>query len=115
MAAKISKAQRIRALYAQGKTCNEIAEIVGCRPEYVRVCAQQRVAGANSNADNAYRTRVYGSMEAYNEAMRPKKRAASLEYYHQKRRDPEWMERMRTYWRDQSRRRRQQQRTGAPA
>lgn len=41
----ISKAQRIRKLYAQGKTCNEIAEIVGCLPEYARVYNKEYAQG----------------------------------------------------------------------
>lgn len=56
----VSKAQRIRKLYAQGKNCNEIAEIVGCLPEYARVCAQQRSRGQLSRADEAYLMRRYG-------------------------------------------------------
>ena len=85
MAAKISKAQRIRALYAQGKTCNEIAEIVGCRPEYARVCAQQRVGGADSNADTAYAIRSWGSIKAYNDAKNAKTRDYRSAYYRKRR------------------------------
>lgn len=60
----ISKAQRIRKLYAAGKTCNEIAQIVGCLPEYARVCAQQRRKGRLSRADEAYLIRRYGGKNA---------------------------------------------------
>ena len=82
---KISKAQRIRALYAQGKTCREIADIVGCRPEYARVCAQQRVGGADSNADTAYAIRSWGSIKAYNDAKNAKTRDYRSAYYRKRR------------------------------
>lgn len=50
----MTKADRIRALYAEGRTIKQIAEIVGCREEYARVCAQQRVNGRYSAADVRY-------------------------------------------------------------
>lgn len=51
----MSKAARIRELYAKGKTCGEIAQIVGCRVEYARVCAQQRRGeGGRSQSDERY-------------------------------------------------------------
>ena len=46
----MSKASEIRALDAAGKSVAEIAEIVGCRREYVRVAARQRKYGC-SRAD----------------------------------------------------------------
>lgn len=46
----MSKASEIRALDAAGKSVAEIAEIVGCRQEYVRVAARQRKDGC-SRAD----------------------------------------------------------------
>lgn len=49
----MSKAQHIRALDAQGLPPREIAAIVGCSPDYVRVAARQRKHGT-SNADKAY-------------------------------------------------------------
>ena len=70
MAAKVSKAQKIRALYAEGKTCNEIAQIVGCLPEYARVCAQQRGKGHwYSKADATYELRRNGG-KTFKEARR---------------------------------------------
>lgn len=60
----MSKAARIRELYAQGKTCKEIAGIIGCKVEYARICAQQRgtkAAGPSaSSADAKYLMRKYG-------------------------------------------------------
>ena len=50
-----TKAARIRALYAEGKTCKEIAAIVGCLPAYARVYARQRQPGAGSHADRKWR------------------------------------------------------------
>ena len=50
----MSKAARIRELYAKGVGCTEIARIIGCRPEYARVCAQQRVHKGKSNSDKRY-------------------------------------------------------------
>lgn len=60
----MSKAQRIRDLYAQRKTCGEIAKIIGCRVEYARVCAQQRGTKAidgRSKAEWAYIKKRYGT------------------------------------------------------
>lgn len=87
----VSKAQRIRALYAQGKTCNEIADIVGCLPEYARVCAQQRRRGALSKADEAYMMRRYGGKTAV-EAQRLKSKERDA--------DPEQREKRCAYMRD---------------
>lgn len=49
-----TKAAQILRLYALGTlSIREIGEIVGCRPEYVRVVARQRNGGP-SNADLTY-------------------------------------------------------------
>ena len=50
----MSKAARICALYAEGKTVSEIAAIVGCLPAYVRVCARQRAGGGMSKIDRRW-------------------------------------------------------------
>lgn len=51
----MSKAQRIRELYAHGYSIKQVAEIVGCRDSYVRTCARQRVLeGGRSIADIRY-------------------------------------------------------------
>ena len=42
----MNKKQRILRLYDTKRTPNQIAEIVGCRPEYVRVLARKRKARA---------------------------------------------------------------------
>ena len=47
----MTKADRIRKLYASGLAVKEIAEMVKCRPEYVRVAARQRADGKRSAAD----------------------------------------------------------------
>lgn len=50
----MNKAKTIRGLYDAGNlTVKEIANIVGCRVEYVRTCARQRRNG-RSNADAAW-------------------------------------------------------------
>ncbi len=55
----MSKAAQIRKLYAQGLGTREIADLVGCRVEYVRVAGRQRnlpggvsVAQAKYEANN---------------------------------------------------------------
>jgi hypothetical protein len=51
----VSKAARIRELYALGIPNRDIAAQVGCSMEYVRVAARQRVlAGGRSEADQRY-------------------------------------------------------------
>jgi hypothetical protein len=51
----MTKADQIRALYATGRlSTSEIAERVGCRVEYVRVCARQRKGGRASEIDRRY-------------------------------------------------------------
>ena len=50
----MSKAQKIRDLYAQGLSTAQIAKRVGCSDSYVRVCARQRVNGKASDHDRAY-------------------------------------------------------------
>lgn len=65
----MSKAQRIRALYAQGKSTREIADEIGCADSYVRVCARQRVPGGNDPEENRRRRLLaladkYGDREA---------------------------------------------------
>lgn len=64
----MSKAQRIRALYSEGKTTAEIAAIVGCDPAYARVAGRQRRNGRNSKADINYYRRFGG--DTLNEALR---------------------------------------------
>lgn len=49
----MSKAARIRELYAQGLGTGEIADLVGCKKEYVRVAGRQRRDG-KSVAQIAY-------------------------------------------------------------
>lgn len=55
----MTKAQRIRELYAKGYTPPEIAKIVGCLDSYARVCARQRVGGSQCSADVKYSRAVY--------------------------------------------------------
>ena len=56
----MSKAAKIKQLYAQGMSVAQIAEIIGCDPAYVRVCARQRIIGGMSVHDIAWqRTDAY--------------------------------------------------------
>ncbi len=53
----MSMAGEIRELYdeAGSLTTKDIAEIVGCSPEYVRVCARQRITASGRSAiDDRY-------------------------------------------------------------
>ncbi len=51
----MTKAAKIREMYAAGRSVNDIAEIVECLPEYVRVVARQRTYRGQSAADRKYR------------------------------------------------------------
>ena len=88
----MSKASRIRELYAQGLGTAEIARSVGCNPAYVRVAGRQRKDGTDSPADTKWRTKVYGSMEAYYEENNARTRERRIAYYRDRRRnDPEYL------------------------
>lgn len=78
-----TKSDRIRALYAEGKSVAEIADVVGCLPEYVRVVRQR--SNGRSNADINYLPRLrarekalrsYGDREAARTAARAAYREA---------------------------------------
>ena len=62
----MTKADQIRRHYDGVKTTREIARIVGCGIEYVRVCARQRCNGKASSSDIKYRpTRARLEVEAW--------------------------------------------------
>jgi hypothetical protein len=74
----MTKAERIRKLYADGfLSVKEIAALVGCRPEYVRVSARQRAGGRRSTSDQNYEAAGYekGNREAARAARRAAYRA----------------------------------------
>ena len=56
----MTKAQRILELYDGKRSTKEIAAIVGCRPEYVRVAARQRKGSGESEHDRRYRQSPQG-------------------------------------------------------
>lgn len=56
-----SKASQIRELYDGVRSTAEIAEIVGCLPEYVRIVARQRKSGGVSDIDRRYKTSEKGA------------------------------------------------------
>ena len=62
----MTKADHIRQLYDGTRTTVEIAALVGCLPEYVRVVARQRIIGGMSKTDLVYteRLRKYGDRDA---------------------------------------------------
>jgi len=72
----MTKADRIRTLYAAGKDSKEIAELVGCHPDYVRVAARQRVGGKSRPCDTLHARaesefkKKYGDYEAARKAGR---------------------------------------------
>ena len=49
-----TKAAEIMLLYAKGLSTKQIGELVGCRPEYVRVVARQRKGRGVSENDKRY-------------------------------------------------------------
>lgn len=53
----MTKKARILELLAKGHTTREVADIVGCRPEYVRVAGRQRGASGLGPADIKYMPR----------------------------------------------------------
>ena len=80
LARKMTKAERIRALYEIGEyTTREIADVIGCRTEYVRVVARQRKGGSFSEHDAAYLMKKYGG-NTIHDAWRNRSR------------DPDWRE-----------------------
>lgn len=74
----MTKSEQIRDLYAKGCTVKEIASVVGCREEYVRVCARQRKDGKPSNADLKY---MPVAQAAYQKGDRKTARKASAKAY----------------------------------
>lgn len=70
----MSKAARIRELYADGKTTAVIATIVGCRPEYVRVAGRQRKDGM-SKSDVKWLMSAYPEARTLREAVNLKRQA----------------------------------------
>jgi len=50
----MTKAEHILSLYDGKRSTSDIAAIVGCRPEYVRVVARQRKGTGYSDIDRRY-------------------------------------------------------------
>lgn len=57
----MTKAERIRELYAKGLSTREIADTVGCLTSYVRVCARQRAESGTSKIDARYLKKRFGT------------------------------------------------------
>lgn len=92
----MTKAEKIRALYAKdNKTTGEIAKIVGCGPEYVRVVARQRVDRGKSESDKRYILRRFGDWSAYWRYMNEGRDKEAVAAYRAKRwrEDPEYRRR----------------------
>lgn len=96
----MSKSSMIRELYEQGKPVAEIASIVGCKPEYVRVVVRQR-NGGQSKSDRARNQRIYalGDRDAARlvsrEAYRVERAAGASHRSAQASRAKAWMKTMR--------------------
>lgn len=60
----MTKAERIRTLYAAGKSIREIADIIGCSDSYVRVAARQRTNGSSKH-DRAYLKKMKDLVRRY--------------------------------------------------
>lgn len=56
----MTKAEKIRKLNDGKRTISQIAAVMGCLPEYVRVVLRQRVSGSMSEADNRYIKKKFG-------------------------------------------------------
>lgn len=89
---KLSKAARIRALYAKGKSTTQIAGTVGCSVTYARVCARQRILESGRSVFDVayspgYQKRRYHTDKAYR-----KKHLAVMSKYkaNLRKTDPEW-------------------------
>ena len=91
----MTKAQRIRELYKTGQyTTVQIADVVGCRPEYVRVVARQRPAsGGMSETERRWRL---ANAERYAEWRREYAREYQRSRY---RNDPEFRAKGNERWR----------------
>lgn len=88
----VSKAARIRHLLDQGFTNSDIAETIGCLPEYVRA-VRQRMAGEGgmSVADRNYQIKRYGSIKAFFTQRNEETRDYRLAYYRKRwREDPDY-------------------------
>jgi hypothetical protein len=56
----MTRSQQILTLYDGTRTTREIADIVGCRIEYVRVVARQRAGRSYSEIDERYKASSRG-------------------------------------------------------
>ncbi len=77
MSKGMTKAAEILSLYDGARSTREIAKIVGCLPEYVRVVARQRRGAGVSEIDVRYRTSPLGRqmMKRVNDGNKPARRA----------------------------------------
>jgi hypothetical protein len=87
----VTKAERIREMGKLGWSTREIADVIGCRPEYVRVALRQRLDGKRSKHDIAYAIKKYGSLQAYAaERYQAAKERQAAYYRHRWSEDPEF-------------------------
>ena len=115
----MSMAGEIRSIVAENTslTTGDIAEIVGCSPEYVRVCARQRITASGRSAiDDRYYAKFvkeHGcSPDTYRYRTDPTYRARRLAYFRKRRwdriaNDPTYLERHRAVKRAWAARRRE--------
>jgi hypothetical protein len=75
MEGALSKAKRIWELLEAGKKPSEIAVLVNCRPEYVRVVRQRRLNPERAQVlDSAYKHRRYHADAEYRERAKARSR-----------------------------------------
>ena len=77
----MSKAARIRELIAQGVPDKEIAEMVGCLVEYVRVAGHQRTGKGKTPTEIKYRIKKFGTLQAFYAAENDKYKEYRRDYY----------------------------------
>lgn len=70
----MTKKAEILHLLSKGHSTREVAEIVGCRSEYVRVASRQRGAAGTSQHDKNYYQRNRTERDAYVKAWKARNR-----------------------------------------
>jgi hypothetical protein len=89
----MTKAEQIRALWKELPDTSErtriIADRVGCRTEYVRVVARQRVGSGMSAIEKRYVLGRFGSLQAYYRHLNERSKEYRSARKKRRREDPE--------------------------
>jgi hypothetical protein len=87
----MTKAEQIRALWKELPDTSErtriIADRVGCRTEYVRVVARQRVGSGLSAIEKRYVFGRFGSLQAYYRHLNERSKEYRSAYWKKRRRE----------------------------